>query len=269
MSACTDSPPPPPERPDASPFACASPTTTTTYRVDSITLPTDATTANNDGFDLYGTGELDNQLGAVMAAFVDNIAPVYYAPNTVANAAFTGGVDWEIVTETCPDTGEVRVRLGSFGGSTPRAVGTRSGSAITATAGCAEVPVGSIVGNTDTGWTLAEDMAVSLTVGDGEMSGRFGVALDPTAIPELVAVPLAPAATLEEAATGGDSGTVGYILDTNQDGVITVDEILSWPLLTALLATDSPPDAQPAGEPHCTTASAWLSLAAQIHAIAQ
>ena len=266
-AACSESPST--ERPDAKPLACSEPTVITRYRVDATTLPVNSETARATAFDVVNSdGQIDNQLGMAFGTVVSAFTPDF-RPDAAAAATFAGPVDWEIVTETCPDTDETRVRVGSVGGSTPRAGGSLGGDQLAATHGCAEVPLGAITGGPEAGWILADQLAldVDFAVGHHELTGTLGFALDQPDAAVAIANAMAPFLTTEETQPALRM-TILDLFDKDHDGVVTPAEVQAADIYRALTAPDSGFGPRPEGGPQCPPGNdQWLSFGLAVHAV--
>ncbi len=265
-AACTT--PPLEQRPDATPFVCASPIVVVRYRIDTAHVPATAAEVTADGFDVVGDdGVTDNQLGDVFRGAIDVFKPDF-APQAATNLALAAAVDWEIETDACTETGEVRVHVGTPAQIWPRAGGALAGgSTLTAAHGCGSLPLGTLTGGTDPGWVAADQVAIDLVIGDDGLTGTIGFALDAPAANDAVADAFAAFLTqIEPHPTW--TPTIKGSFDANSDDVVTPAELQASALYVSLLSPDEPvPRPRPAGDPVCATGTtSFLSFGLAIHA---
>jgi hypothetical protein len=204
--ACMDSTPTP-----SGTTSCDPPTY---YRIDRVQLPT---TFNDPvGFDLDHDGTIDNALGNLNATLL-RYDPDFPDMNKVASERLIG-VPW-IVSRTACDDGSIHVELGDSGG----------GESVPLT-----VLVDPLAG-AQLAWVRPIDVQNKLTVTGDELDGTIGFALP---MPDAQRALLAPIATYltDELATGSTS--LGKTIDTDHDGVVTVDEMLANDLVKTLVFPD-------------------------------
>ncbi|MCE9577723.1 MAG: hypothetical protein K8W52_31530 [Deltaproteobacteria bacterium] len=226
-------------RPGAAPLECGA--APVHYLIDGVIIPIHAGEQTANGLDLDGDTHVDNGLGNAAMALA-GVHPADFNPGIPMNSALAGGkVAWVLSTTTCG--AQVRVDLARATDADgdgrytlePRdpiaAGGTSVAGHISAREGRGAAPVAMLADPlgtfADPGWIDADALGVDLTVTGDEISGVLGFALPvPDALP-VIGGPLA--AYFTKLLAAGDSEWAAMI-DTDHDGVISVDEFMSGPI---------------------------------------
>ncbi len=209
--ACTDS-----TAPGAA--ACGEPTY---YRIDQVHLPTTDAEARTIGFDLDRDRNalIDNALGGLNMTLRAH-DPDFPDMNVVASERLAGPVRWLVARTECADG--VHVEIGDSGG----------GNAVPLTA------LVDPLGAAQLAWVRPTVVRAETTVTGDALDGTIGFGIP---IPGAQRAILAPMATYLTDELAAGTTTLGKIVDTNHDGVVTIDELLANGLVQTLVAGDIDP----------------------------
>ena len=224
-----------PDLPGAEPLECEGPRETRTFRVDAVDLPEDADEAQESGVDLDGDGTVDNQAGnlfSVLLAVYPDLATTL-EPQIAARLA--DDVEWLIGIEHCD--GEARVSLGNPDHEGARATGSWDLGELSAAQGQGLAPIGALADLGGTGfdaWHATFPTSIELQIEGDRAAGRLAGAIRPGYVP-VIAEAARP--YLQDRLDAGQSEWAGEA-DTDRDGVLTTDEIMSSFEFSALTRAD-------------------------------
>lgn len=228
-AACMDSTPATGASPHA--VSCGAPAY---YRIDRVDLPERAGEGAKYGLDLDGDGQYDNAIGNVLGAIVSanpDIAPL----GAKVTARVTTDVTWLVVVTSCDD-GQ-HVSLGESGG----------GDAVPVS-----ILVDPLGDYAPVAWARADLVETRLAIADQTADGEVGFALPMPDAARAIAAPFARYLSKELAA---GTSPIAASLDTNHDGVISLDELLASDLGQTLLRPDLD-----------TGGASYLSAGVHVHA---
>jgi len=192
------------------------------YRIYQVSLPHTFDDVRRVAFDLDQNGTLDNAAGTTLMSFFTNFDGAGDALAALVNQALAEErVTWYLTVDRGAEAGRAQV-LAVYGQDAD------AGDAVPGTL------FSDVIGDWPVTWMATTGIAGEVTADGSSLSGRLGFALPQSAITAL-AEPMARYFT-EQLQAGQLQMTA--LMDSDEDGVITVDEFLSHELVAQLLAPD-------------------------------
>ena len=195
---------------------------TEVYRIHEVTLPNTFDDVRRVAFDLDQNGTLDNAAGTTLMSFFMNFDGAGNELAAIVNQALAEErVSWYMAVDRDPsrDRAEVMAVYGTDADSGDAVPGTLFSD---------------VIGDWPVTWMATTGIAGEVAVDGAALSGRLGFALPKGALAAL-AEPMARWFT-EKLQAGELEMTA--LMDSDDDGVITVDEFLAHQLVAQLLAPD-------------------------------
>lgn len=203
-------------------------TGTEVYRIQEVYLPTSFEEVRQMAFDLDVNGTPDNAAGATLMSLFNTFDEAAETLPTLINDALVNDTAaWTLTVERDPETGIIdSVSLGD-----ERKLGYLADSA-------PATLFSDLIGDWPVTWSEVHGAVGDFGViaeDDGALYGRLGFAM-PQATLRTLAEPMARFFT--EQLEAGRLGETNSMMDQNEDGVITTDELLDFELVRTLLMPD-------------------------------
>lgn len=195
---------------------------TEVYRIHEVTLPRTFDDVRRVAFDLDQNGTLDNAAGTTLMSFFMNFDGAGDALAGLVNQALAEDrVNWYIAVKR--DVPGNRSEVTAIYGTDAEAGDSVPGTLFS-----------DVIGDWPVTWMATTGIAGEVSADGASLRGRLGFALPQSALVSL-AEPMARYFS-EQLAAGELQMTA--LMDADEDGVITVDEFLSYQLVAQLLAPD-------------------------------
>lgn len=205
-----------------------------TYRIDAIELARNNAAARELALDLDQDDFVDNQLGQVTATLMSMFQSVPLDLEASAAGHFAADTDWRISIAECDGVGRIAALSSGADAPTLDLEGAGSDDVLTVRGPGGAVPLTALFDGTGTAvpvFMTAEVAQLELEVGDDELSGKLGVALDSDDQAFLVVRAMTPFLD-RHLDVGFDE------IDNNGDGTLTEEEVATNALVQALLEPD-------------------------------